>query len=46
MKAEGDGVASAKKAGQARQQLIKEMETMAGKIQKLKVLFKRMITHL
>ena len=46
MKAEGDIVDSTKKAEQARQQLIKERETLAEKIQKLKVPFKRMITHL
>ena len=46
MKAEGDVVASAKEAEQAGQQLIKERETLAEKIQKLKVPFKRMITHL
>ena len=46
MKAEGDVVASTKEAEQAGQQLIKERETLAAKIQKLKVPFKRMITHL
>ena len=46
MKAEGDVVASTKEAEQAGQQLIKERETLAEKIQKLKVPFKRMITHL
>ena len=46
MKAEGDIVASTKEAEQAGQQLIKERETLAEKIQKLKVPFKRMITHL
>ena len=46
MKAEGDVVASTKEAEQAGQHLIKERETLAEKIQKLKVLFKRMITHL
>ena len=45
MKAEGNVVASTKEA-EAGQQLIKERETLAGKIQKLKVPFKRMITHL
>ena len=39
-------VASTKEAEQARQQLIKERETLAEVIQKLKVPFKRMITHL
>ena len=37
MKAEGDVVASTKEAEQAGQQLIKERETLAEKIQKLKV---------
>ena len=46
MKAEGDVVASTKEAEQAGQQLIKERETLAEKIQKLKVPFKRMITPL
>ena len=46
MKAEGDVVASTKEAEQAGQHLIKERETLAEKIQKLKVPFKRMITHL
>ena len=46
MKAEGDVVASTKEAEQAGQPMIKERETLAEKIQKLKVLFKRMITHL
>ena len=47
MKAEGDVVASTKEAAeQAGQQLIKERETLAEKIQKLKVPFKRMLTHL
>ena len=46
MKGEGDFVASTKEAEQAGQQLIKERETLAEKIQKLEVLFKRMITHL
>ena len=46
MTAEGDVVVSAEEAKQARQQLIKERETLAEKIQKLKVPFKRMITHL
>ena len=46
VKAEGDIVASTKEAEQARQQLIKERETLAEKIQKLKVTFKRMLTHL
>ena len=46
MKAEGNVVASTKEAEQAGQQLIKERETLAEKIQKLKVPFKRMITHL
>ena len=41
MKAEGDVVASTKEAEQAGQQLIKERETLAEKIQKLKVPFKR-----
>ena len=41
MKAEGDVVASTKEAEQPGQQLIKERETLAEKIQK-----KRMITHL
>ena len=45
MKAEGNVVASTKEAEQAGQQLIKERETFAEKIQKLKVPFK-MITHL
>ena len=44
MKAEGDVVASTKEAEQAGQQLIKERETLAEKIQKLKVPFQRMIT--
>ena len=44
MKAEDDVVASTKEAEQAGQ--IKERETLAEKIQKLKVPFKRMITHL
>ena len=44
MKAEGDIVASTKEAEQAGQQLIKERETLAEKIQKLKVPFKRIIT--
>ena len=39
-------MASTKEAEQAGQQLIKERETLAEKIQKLKVPFKRMITHL
>ena len=42
MKAEDDVVASTKEAEQAGQQLIKERETLADKIQKLK----RMIIHL
>ena len=42
MTAEGDVVVSAEEAEQARQQLIKERETLAEKIQKLK----RTITHL
>ena len=46
MKAEGDVVASTKEAEQAGQQLIKERETLAEKIQKLEVLFKRMKAHL
>mgnify|MGYP006255906483 FL=1 len=46
MKAEGDVVVSTKEAEQAGQQLIKERETLAEKIQILKVPFKRMITHL
>ena len=46
MKAEGDFAASTKEAEQAGQQLIKERETLAEKIQKLKVPFKRIITHL
>ena len=46
MTADGDVVVSAEEAEQARQQLIKERETLAEKIQKLKVPFKRMITHL
>ena len=46
MKAEGDVVASTKEAEQPGQQLIKERETLAEKIQKLKVPFKRIITHL
>ena len=46
MKGEGDFVASTKEAEQAGQQLIKERETLAEKIQKLKVPFKRMLTHL
>ena len=46
MKAEGNVVASTKEAEQAGQQLIKERENLAEKIQKLKVPFKRMITHL
>ena len=46
MKGEGDFVASTKEAEQAGQQLIKERETLAEKIQKLNVPFKRMITHL
>ena len=46
VKTEMDVVVSAKEAEQARQQLIKERETLAEKIQKLKVPFKRMITHL
>ena len=46
MKGEGDFVASTKEAEQAGQQLIKERETLAEKIQKLKVPLKRMITHL
>ena len=46
MKVEGDVVASTKEAEQAGQQLIKERETLAEKIQKLKVPFKRTITHL
>ena len=46
VKAEGDVVASTKEAEQAGQQLIKERETLAEKIQKLKVPFKRMLTHL
>ena len=46
MKAEGDVVASTKEAEQPGQQLIKERETLAEKMQKLKVPFKRMITHL
>ena len=37
MKAEGDVMASTKKAEQAGQQLIKERETLAEKIQKLQV---------
>ena len=43
MKAEGDVVASAKEAEQIGQQVIKERETLAEKIQKLEVPFKRMI---
>ena len=39
MKAEGDVVASTKEAEQAGQQLIKERETLAEKIQKLEVPF-------
>ena len=46
MKGEGDFVASTKEAEQAGQQLIKERETLAEKIQKLNVPFKRMLTHL
>ena len=47
MKAEGDVVASTKEAAeQAGQQLIKERETLAEKIQKLKVPLKRMITSI
>ena len=46
MKAEGDVVASTKEAEQAGQQLIKERETLAEKIQKLKVPLKRMITSI
>ena len=46
MKGEGDFVASTKEAEQAGQQLIKERKSLAEKIQKLKVLFKRLITHL
>ena len=46
MKAKGDAVVSSKEAEQAGQQLIKERETLAEKIQKLKVTFKRMLTHL
>ena len=42
MKAEGEVVASTKEAEQAGQKLIKERETLAEKIQKLKVPFKRM----
>ena len=42
MKAEGE----VEEAEQAGQQLIKERETLGEKIQKLKVSFKRMITHL
>ena len=42
MKAEGDVVASTKEAEQAGQQLIKERETLAEKIQKLKVSFKNL----
>ena len=43
MKAEGDIVASTKEPEQAGQQLIKERETLAEKIQKLEVPFKMMI---
>ena len=39
-------MARTKEAGQAGQQLIREKETLAEKIQKLKVPFTRMITHL
>ena len=39
MKAEGDVVASTKEAEQAGQQLIKERDTLAEKIQKLKASF-------
>ena len=39
VKAEGDVVASTKEAEQAGQQLIKERETLAEKIQKLKDAF-------
>ena len=46
MKAKGDTVVSAKEAEQAGQQLIKERKILAEKIQKLKVPFKRTITHL
>ena len=46
MKAEDVIVASTKEAEQAGQQLIKERETLAEKIQKLKVPFKRMLTCL
>ena len=46
MKGEGDFVASTKEAEQAGQQLIKERETLAEKIQKLKVPLKRMITSI
>ena len=37
---------SAKEAEQAGQQFVKERKTLAEKIQKLKVPFKRTITHL
>ena len=43
MNAQGDVVASAKEAEQAGQQVIKERETSAEKIQKLEVPFKMMI---
>ena len=46
MKAEGDVVASTKEAEQARQQLIKDRESLAEKIQKLKVPFNRTKAHL
>ena len=46
MKAEGDDAASTKEAEQAGQQLIKERETLAEKIQELKVPFKWMKTRL
>ena len=46
MKAKGDVVVNAKEAEQAGQQFVKERKTLAEKIQKLKVPFKRTITHL
>ena len=46
MKGEGDFVANTKEAEQAGQQLIKERETLAEKIQKLKVPFRRTKAHL
>ena len=46
MTAEGDVVVSAEEAEQAGQQLIKERETLTLRIRKLKVDFRRTMSHL